>query len=1128
MRRKSSLALLLLLTLISGCLSQSAEGEWIPDPSFEEPRAPDQFRRVFAKWEGWIYEGQCEFRVGTIAHSGKYSCLLFGSNAPKIRVFVVQKSLAPGRYRITGYLRGLDIGEGQWGQTTEFAFGERYIPLHKNGTFGWTKLTYVADVKERGRVYGPSFGLMAPGYLWVDDVTMEQVGPEVPLTPEPVLGQEESPIAPPAELSATAVRCRECGYRNMPAWGSCYACGTDLTGTVTITDGPPVKKLTSFEARSPFSGGRAVTSHATDGSKAWVFDKGYTDWSGPQDWSGYQYLKADLYTDSPAPMELQVEIRDKLTRDYWTRVNYNTVVPPGSSTFVLPLDQLYVGEKARPGRNLLTGAVTRLVFSIGDQAPAPLYLDNLRLERDVETPRVLFEGLYAFDLGEATSPLMPGFTRLDASVRYAPGRGYGLKDAKVWRSYDVRQPDPLYQDFLCLESGGLAIDLPNGQYHVFVNMDNPSGYWGEYQRYKERSLLAEGTVVARDVMSFTSLKEKYYRFWNTEDVPEDNTFDKYQDPYYSEKELDVEVRDGQLNVEFTGSDWACSVSAIVVYPVEQAAAGRRFLDHVRQQRRFFFDNYFKRVLHAPSGERLQPTAADEQRGYVLFTRDYMQDVYYNDMPRQGEIAAPIEGFAFAGEIEPLTVSIYPLRDLGTVRVRVSDLASSQDTIPASAIEVGTVSHRISRVTMEGTVYTLRPRLIMPTDETDIAQGMTRRFWLTLRVPGTARSGLYEGTLTVTPQNGQAASLPLRFRVFAGTLDPVDIPVGPWGHQISVPWYDDDPATGAWRERMTRQSLAKLREYGFTSFSGLPVIHYHGMRDGRVQLDFAEADAQMKRAREMGFSMPIVNYCPFGGLNLYYKDKYALERSGLREYDQLVRAVFSAIQRHAEANDWLPVYWNLGDEPLGDDVKRATENAQAYRKAFPQGPPRFTAATSLGSANANDPHFRFAEALHVANLNTHSEAGIRMLQKAGSDWAFYNGGNRWTYGVYLYKAAKQFDMKFRLSWHWNVVAGDPYYALDCREDDYAWCNSSPDGRLIPSLHFEREMREGIDDYRYLLTLSRLGRETGSRTAQRMIDERMAAFQLGQRDHNALFPASDWRVFRRSVAQAIESLQKNTSR
>ena len=49
----------------------------------------------------------------------------------------------------------------------------------------------------------------------------------------------------------------------------------------------------------------------------------------PQDWLGYDFLKADLYTDARKPMDLYVEIRDTATRDYWTRVNYTTVVPPG-------------------------------------------------------------------------------------------------------------------------------------------------------------------------------------------------------------------------------------------------------------------------------------------------------------------------------------------------------------------------------------------------------------------------------------------------------------------------------------------------------------------------------------------------------------------------------------------------------------------------------------------------------------------------------------------------------------------------------------------------------------------------------------------------------------------------------
>jgi hypothetical protein len=160
---------------------------------------------------------------------------------------------------------------------------------------------------------------------------------------------------------------------------------------------------------------------------------------------------------------------------------------------------------------------------------------------------------------------------------------------------------------------------------------------------------------------------------------------------------------------------------------------------------------------------------------------------------------------------------------------------------------------------------------------------------------------------------------------------------------------------------------------------------------------------------------------------------------------------------------------------------------------------------------------------VADLNLHAEAGIRMLQQAGGGWAFYNGGNRWTYGTYLYKAAKQFDVKFRLSWHWNVVAGDPYYALDCREDDYAWCNSSPDGQLIPSVSFERDMREGLDDYRYLLTLARLAGPKNDAAAQALISERLAAFKLGQRNHEALFPVSDWRQFREKLAEAIARLR-----
>ena len=165
-----------------------------------------------------------------------------------------------------------------------------------------------------------------------------------------------------------------------------------------------------------------------------------------------------------------------------------------------------------------------------------------------------------------------------------------------------------------------------------------------------------------------------------------------------------------------------------------------------------------------------------------------------------------------------------------------------------------------------------------------------------------------------------------------------------------------------------------------------------------------------------------------------------------------------MQKHAEEQGWVPYFINLGDEPAGDDVVRAAENCEAYRKRSRKGPPYFTFATSFGGSDAATPHARLCKAVEIPNLNGHDEAAIKVLHDAGCQWAFYNGGNRWTFGDYMYKAVKQFGMKFRISWHWNCTAGDPFYALDCREDDYAWCQSSPDGKLIPCLDlFERSAR-----------------------------------------------------------------------
>jgi hypothetical protein len=399
--------------------------------------------------------------------------------------------------------------------------------------------------------------------------------------------------------------------------------------------------------------------------------------------------------------------------------------------------------------------------------------------------------------------------------------------------------------------------------------------------------------------------------------------------------------------------------------------------------------------------------------------------------------------------------------------------------------------------------------------------------MTVRTPADARSGLYKGTMTIRAEKGKTAAIPLEFRVRSGKLDPLDIPAGPFGYTIGIPWFGDDPAASRYNQQMVQKSLQKMRDYGFTACGGVPSIAYRGFDKGKPDLDFANADAQMSLVKELGFRTVIGYGGGVSGYSAYLQDRSAMNSAGMTNYAAFVKAVYAAVEEHADRKGWIPVYYNLADEPLGGDLVHAAENAEAYRRAFPQGPPYFTGASSFTGNDAQNPHFRLSKALHVVSWNDHDEAAVHLLHKAGSDWAFYNGGDRWTYGTYMYKAAKQYGMKFRLSWHWNVVAGDPYYALDCREDDFAWCNASPDGQLIPSVEFGR-LREGIDDYRRLITLARLAEQNpgdpATRDGRDLIATRMAAFKLGQRDHDAVFPPDDWATFRLRVDDLIEALRK----
>lgn len=919
-----------------------------------------------------------------------------------------------------------------------------------------------------------------------------------------------------------------------------------------------VKMVTSFEKDSPFvhrpitlefpdmekqppdAKAQIVTDHATDGQKALKIQNGSLTLVGPLDWSGYDYLKVDVFSDAKEPKLFMLLLEDDNTQGkYWWQGQVFAPIMPGKNALIFPIAGLSGGGKGRPwAKPLQMNKLTNVSFKIfkGDvwscdySNTDAMYLDNIRLENDTDAKEHEFPGLLAFDMGTDTSPVMPGFKRFGPSDTYTKEKGFGLlKDTVLQgpgtggkRSIDFMRPDPLYRDMLVVSTGGFVFDVPNGKYHVFMNINFGGGFWGETQSYQRRKVIANGKVVADDKMTFKQFKDRHFSHFDMEDWPGLDVWDKYIKPCYHEKAFDVDVTDGQLKLECVADSLGCAVSAVVIYPADKAEQGEKFLQWVQDKRKWWFNMENLEITHTPTGKDFSATDVDSRRGFAMFQRDLENDVYFSDKPDAGETVDRLQRTGFKGQSVPMDLGIVPLKDLGKVTVTVGDLSDGVGAkIAGVSFDVGYISYRITRSTYEGTMYTMAPRYIRPQNSIDMPKDVTRRFWLRLNIPQGATPGEYKGQVTIATEKAGKCELPIEIRVLRGGLDATDVSAGPMSHSLGIPWSGNDPEADAFNAKLTETSLRLIRDCGFTSFTGMPVITYKGFKDGKPEFDFSVGDSQMKLARSVGFSMPILSYCGFNGLSIYTQDLAAMKAAGFKDYSEFLKAVFTAVQKHADQNNWLPVYYVLGDEPAGkEDLLAATENAKAYHKAFPSGPPWFTLFGSCVATDPDDLGLQLSSSFNAIAWGVMSEGSARALQKLGTEFGMYNWAGRWGYGSHLFKAVKQFDCKFLVSWHWNLAVGDPYFDLDCRESDTCWVNATPEGKLMSTPLFERA-REGITDYRCLITLDRLAREKSDTPAGKagrdLINKRMDSFKLGFRDG---FKDDD--AFRVKVMEAIDNI------
>jgi hypothetical protein len=480
-----------------------------------------------------------------------------------------------------------------------------------------------------------------------------------------------------------------------------------------------------------------------------------------------------------------------------------------------------------------------------------------------------------------------------------------------------------------------------------------------------------------------------------------------------------------------------------------------------------------------------PTPTDEQQraGYIVFSRNYLEEVYYNSNPRPAEIGAELRLFATPGEYEPVTFAVKPLAALSGATVTCTELKTEAGaTLPREIVDVRFVRQLARGV--RSFVWMPGPEALEPFDRLDLPAGRTTLFWLTVHVPPTAAPGRYTGSVSFQADNAPATALALSVVVLPFRL--LDDPETQFG------WYygSSKPAT-------LRAELEDMRAHGFNAVTlPSPTVTRIGGGAG-PEVDFSAWDQYARLLAEVGLT----------GVHQAGIDHVtqALARAGIQELSPEFSAPFvAAMRRHKEWLDAHPnfrVLFVIYDEPresLLNPWNRNFEQTVAYLKLCRQVPGLTISVNPMGDSGGSVDYTPFAGLVDV--LNTHAwEGSARLIAETlrlnRTLWVYNNGYSRLAWGFSLWK------LKARGNWQWayfGAGSSDPYSPIPVGGSENPGESNTGRGptycfpdRIIPTPRYEW-VREGIDDYRYLYTLDQRLKAAKGQVPQQVAQEAQALF------------------------------------
>lgn len=488
-------------------------------------------------------------------------------------------------------------------------------------------------------------------------------------------------------------------------------------------------------------------------------------------------------------------------------------------------------------------------------------------------------------------------------------------------------------------------------------------------------------------------------------------------------------------------------------------------DHVR----LWEDDSVRTGDVSPTVNTLPEISAQErQRGFLLFSRPLGDTTSALYVPTRDECTGAFRATCPPGERDTILVMIHALEDLSDVRIAPAGDKSRWQH--ARLFQLG-----YSQRALSSQSFIRYPLLLLPPHPVSLKAGETLQFAIQVHVPSGFRAAEMPLGFTIQADQRPLAAAQLTVRVPPVRLDPADISFFMYYSDSYLP---AEVATAAYQAAYYRD----MAEHGMNSVS-LYVVPEDS--DGRVfrdrDLRYQPPDPRhalgieqrLSQMREAGLVSP--------------QHPLVLISGGKDHYDWGAFRASSTITRLMELGRqlrWPDLLFYLYDEP--NDDTRIANVRRAYERLY-QGLPEARTVTAIDTYGID----RVGELYDVwiSGLASFRPEMVRKAEDMGKQlWAYdcrHRGQvplfDRYLCGLWAYssgiKGLGQWAYYSRKVLEKN---DDGSYAVPKNWDEW-YMIASADGP-VGTVGWEAR-REGIKDYRTLITLERLAGERQDPAAQR---------------------------------------------